>query len=302
MSVLAVVRETGWSTVQDGGRPGRAGIGVPLAGAWHRARYLAATSLLAGREDAACPAIELLGGRLAVRAEAPLIVAFQGPALGTIDGRNVSAGVGLQLDAESDLVLVHQGPGPVYLVLSGWDPLRILGSASTDTFSGLVPTELSAGQVLRGAPQPGVGPGAFLRSAESAHGRLRVIAQEQVLAGRGPWEVVSSARSGTRLVGGELPQAGALPSLPVVVGAIQATPSGEAIILGPDGALTGGYPVIGVVCSADIPRVSELQRGDRLEFTDISVEEAVRLHVEQQSRRVVMRPDDIGQDGSMAGG
>jgi allophanate hydrolase subunit 2 len=39
-------------------------------------------------------------------------------------------------------------------------------------------------------------------------------------------------------------------SAPVVQGAIQATPSGELIVLGPDHPVTGGYPVVGILDAA----------------------------------------------------
>ena len=93
-----------------------------------------------------------------------------------------------------------------------------------------------------------------------------------------------------------------MPSSPVVVGAIQATPSGELIILGPDGALTGGYPILGVVCSADIPRVSELIEGESASFELIGLAQAVEAFREQESGTIIVRPDHVGQEGSIAGG
>jgi allophanate hydrolase subunit 2 len=41
------------------------------------------------------------------------------------------------------------------------------------------------------------------------------------------------------------------PSSPVLPGAIQLPPSGELLVLGPDGPVTGGYPVVAVLKTAD---------------------------------------------------
>jgi allophanate hydrolase subunit 2 len=38
-------------------------------------------------------------------------------------------------------------------------------------------------------------------------------------------------------------------------GAIQVTPSGELLVLGPDHPTTGGYPVIAVIRRADVGRL-----------------------------------------------
>jgi allophanate hydrolase subunit 2 len=57
----------------------------------------------------------------------------------------------------------------------------------------------------------------------------------------------ASDRTGTRLAPLE-PHglvAGPAHSVPMLPGAVQAPPSGELIVLGPDHPVTGGYPVVG---------------------------------------------------------
>ena len=73
-------------------------------------------------------------------------------------------------------------------------------------------------------------------------------------------------------------------SAPMVVGAIQLTPSGEAIILGPDGGLTGGYPVVGVVATVDLDRVCLLRPGDRVRFRVVGVDDAALAHGQRAER------------------
>ena len=63
----------------------------------------------------------------------------------------------------------------------------------------------------------------------------------------------------------------------VARGAIQTLPSGELVILLADHQTTGGYPVRGLVASADMWRVAQLRPGDRVRFERISLESAIEL-------------------------
>jgi allophanate hydrolase subunit 2 len=84
---------------------------------------------------------------------------------------------------------------------------------------------------------------------------------------------VNSDRRGLRLDADDetapavLAMPGDRPSFGVVPGAIQLTPSGQPIVLMPDGGVTGGYAVIAVVASADQPRLGQLVPGAPLRFT-----------------------------------
>jgi antagonist of KipI len=71
-----------------------------------------------------------------------------------------------------------------------------------------------------------------------------------------------------------------LASGPACVGAIQVTPDGTLILLGPDGPTIGGYPKIGAVASVDQGRMGQLRPGDEIRFEEVSAEEARRLRVE----------------------
>jgi len=52
----------------------------------------------------------------------------------------------------------------------------------------------------------------------------------------------------------------------VVTGALQVPPGGGPILLLPDHPVTGGYPVIAVVVSADVCLAGQLRPGARLRF------------------------------------
>jgi allophanate hydrolase subunit 2 len=62
-----------------------------------------------------------------------------------------------------------------------------------------------------------------------------------------------------------------------VPGAIQVPPDGQPIILGWDGPVTGGYPVIAGVISVDWPRLAQLRPGDAVRFVTIEAEAARSL-------------------------
>ena len=63
-------------------------------------------------------------------------------------------------------------------------------------------------------------------------------------------------------------------SLPTVAGAIQLPPDGHPIILGPDHATLGGYPIVGVVIGADLAILGRLSPGDPIELVEVSIDQA----------------------------
>jgi allophanate hydrolase subunit 2 len=77
-----------------------------------------------------------------------------------------------------------------------------------------------------------------------------------------------SDRSGLGLSGPSLPRArdGELPSEGMVTGALQVPPDGKPILLLADHPVTGGYPVIAVVRSADIGLAAQLRPGQPVRF------------------------------------
>jgi allophanate hydrolase subunit 2 len=79
----------------------------------------------------------------------------------------------------------------------------------------------------------------------------------------------ASDRTGLRLDGPALPFAGRgeLLSEGVVTGALQVPHGGRPILLLADHPVTGGYPVIATVVSADIGLAAQLRPGSKLRFT-----------------------------------
>jgi antagonist of KipI len=86
----------------------------------------------------------------------------------------------------------------------------------------------------------------------------------------------SSDRMGYRLAGPRLDSSEReeLVSSAVLAGTVQVPPSGEPIVLMADRQTTGGYPVIGIVASADLPRVAQMRPGDGVRFAEVSLQRA----------------------------
>ena len=58
-----------------------------------------------------------------------------------------------------------------------------------------------------------------------------------------------------------------IPSTGMVTGAVQVPPDGSPIVLMPDHATVGGYPVVATVIGADLGVLGQLSPGDTLRFT-----------------------------------
>jgi antagonist of KipI len=113
--------------------------------------------------------------------------------------------------------------------------------------------------------------------------RTTASAFEQLLATT--WVVGGrSDRQGIRLDGPTVTDAGssAMLSQGVTWGTVQLPPDGAPIVLLADHQTVGGYPVIGVVISADRRLLGQLGPGDEVRFTETSVADAQRA-IRQQS-------------------
>jgi allophanate hydrolase subunit 2 len=86
-----------------------------------------------------------------------------------------------------------------------------------------------------------------------------------------------SDRRGLRLRGtplhlkrADIPPEGTAP------GAVQIPGDGQPIVLGPDRPVTGGYPKIATVISADFPQLAQARPGARIRFRQVSLADALR--------------------------
>jgi biotin-dependent carboxylase-like uncharacterized protein len=279
--VLTVLASGALATVQDLGRPGWAAIGVTRSGAADRGAHALANRLVGNRPEAAT--VEVTAGGLRVRADRAHLVAVTGaPAPLRVDGRPAPLDAPFTLRAGAVLTL---GIPPVglrsYLAVRGGAAVGpVLGSRSTDTLSGLGPAPLRAGDELPvgdlAGEEPVVDVAPVARPAAQPVLRVlpgprpdRLVPDAWALLTSARWTVgAASDRVGLRLTGPALRRAGdgELPSEGLVPGAVQVPPDGAPVLFLADHPVTGGYPVLAVVRTADLGAVAQLRPGDTVRF------------------------------------
>jgi KipI family sensor histidine kinase inhibitor len=296
------------SLIQDLGRPGYGDLGVSISGAAD-GRAARQANRLVGNEAGAAVIENLMGG-LVVSAQGDQVLAVTG-AHTTLEIRGSNQATlrtaalcepFALLDGES----LHLGPTTVgvraYVAIrGGLDVPQVLGSRSTDSMSGIGPAPLDPETFLHVAPTPGVKPVGWNEPPtvdEAPEAALRIILgpREDWFSEAGVQDLINqrwlvteqSNRVGVRLApvavsaevgmsaqpgkalkrshGGELPSEGA------VNGALQVPPSGHPVLFLADHPTTGGYPVIAVVVTEDLPSAAQLSPGHLVSFTIVDPE------------------------------
>ncbi|UFU07714.1 biotin-dependent carboxyltransferase family protein [Ruania halotolerans] len=274
------VLDAGLVLIEDLGRAGHASSGVPVSGAADRGALVAANRRLGNSDDA--PALEIMLGRLHLRAEQEVLVTLAGASAPLkADGMVHPPGAVVMLPAGAELVLRTPpwGLRSYLAVRGGLDVPLVLGSASHDVLSGLGPPPVQAGDML--AVGAGTGP---VPTIDAGHGSAHMPFLLDVLPGprrewftpaavetflSEPYTVTDTGdRVGVRLDGPVLERArpGELASEGVVRGSIQVPPDGKPLIFGPDHPVTGGYPVIGVLTEAAADASAQIRPGQQVRF------------------------------------
>jgi len=283
---LEVLEPGPLTLVEDLGRAGHAAVGVGRAGAADEGAFLLGNRLLGNVTGA--PALEVTFGGLRLRARGDVLVCLTGAAApASVDGRPVAHAALFEVGDGQELSLgvPTSGLRTYVCVRGGLDVPLVLGSASSDTMSGLGPTSVWPGQVLAvgsrttgfpvldAAAVTGLAPGPVELDVLPGP-RFDWFADPDELA-RVAWTVSpDSDRRGVRLDAGKNDRLARrphqrdaeLPSEGMVRGAVQVPPNGRPVILLNDHPVTGGYPVVGVVRAASVDRAAQLQPGQPVRF------------------------------------
>ncbi len=76
----------------------------------------------------------------------------------------------------------------------------------------------------------------------------------------------------------------------VTFGTIQLLPNGQLVVLMADHQTTGGYPRIGHVISAHLPKLAQQNPGERVLFKAVGIDTAEKfLSIQQQELGVIQR-------------
>jgi urea carboxylase len=301
-----VVRSAGTATsVQD--YPGRVGlwdIGVPPSGPMD-ARAFRLGNMLLGN-DSTAPGLEMTAtGPTLQFNTATRIVLTGADFAATLDGKPVERNKPIAIAEGQTLSLGRVTGGGMrgyILFAGGLDVPSYLGSASTfdlGEFGGHGGRVLRVGDTLhltdhapavipgpRSIEQEQFGPDWTIRVLYGPHGAPDFFAPEDVdTILSAEWKVhYNSNRTGVRLVGPKPHwarkdggEAGLHPSNihdnPYAIGALDFT-GDMPIILGPDGPSLGGFVCPFVVIAADLWKIGQLAPGDRIQFEQVSLDEA----------------------------
>jgi KipI family sensor histidine kinase inhibitor len=293
--VIEVIKPGPLATVQDLGRPGFGHLGVPRSGAADPASLLLANRLAGNPGGAA--GVEVTFGRAAFRftgeawaavAGAPVPVSLESG--GQAAAARIPHGSAFRVPAGGVLRLgaPQTGLRSYLAVRGGVDVPPVLGSRSADLRSGLGPARLRPGDLLpvgRAGQRPGAAPGSAAGTgpepAMPVPGEptvLRVVpgprddwfppgAAQRLCAGTF-LVTPASDRAGLRLDGPAVQRSrgGELLSEGMATGSLQVPPNGRPILLLAEHPVTGGYPVIATVVSADVGLAAQLRPGGTLRF------------------------------------
>jgi antagonist of KipI len=276
------------TTVQDLGRFGFAHFGISASGAADPLALRAGNLLVGNAENAPALEMTLTGGEYL----------FEGPAVIALTGADFGSSVPMWRPVEiSNGETVRCGPARhgarCYLaVRGGLDVPLVMGSASVHIMTGVGGGPLRRGDVLP------IGDRAVRRPRKAAVGvpvhagtaRLRATAGPQAqwfgeeLYGGAYRVKEESNRMGIRLAGAALPAPdGHMITEGVALGAVQAPPDGQPIILFVEHHTTGGYPKPANVISADFWRLGQLRPRDEVRFERVTMEGALGLLREQEA-------------------
>lgn len=289
MTETLLVRRAGLlTTVQDLGRPGLGRFGVSPSGAMDPFALRVANRLVGNPDGAAALEITAVGPEIEFLVAA--IVALGGGNLSaTVDGVSLEPWCSAPVPAGAVLRFGRrvQGARAVLAVAGGIVVPQVLGSAATDLDAGLGGLH---GRALANGDRLAVGQA---RSAvgRTAHVTVRrpyadpftlrflpapgtSVPAELLEAIAGAAFRISShvSRTGYRLSGPVIPlphQEDAL-SEPVPPGAVQVPPDGQPILLMADRPTVGGYPLLGCVIAADLPKAAQLWVGHTVRLRPVT--------------------------------
>jgi len=274
---------------QDTGRPGLTGQGVSASGAADRGALAAANRAVGNPPGAPC--LEITFGGVELLAEAPATLALAGaPAalrLTRANGEATAPAFGTRFTVQPGdrlgIAPPRAGLRNYLAAKGGFAVTTVLGSAATDTLSGIGPAPVLRGDgiaigSLTGEIVPPAAPG-FAPPAPGDTVTLDILPGPRsgwftpealaLLTGLS-WEVTpQSSRVGLRLAGAEpLPRRDTreLPSEGMMPGALQVPHGGQPVLFLADHPLTGGYPVIAVLADHHLDLAGQLPPGARLCF------------------------------------
>lgn len=293
---MLTIRQTSMLiSLQDEGRAGLRHWGVPASGALDWLAHSLASRLVGNAAELA--SLEITGAGARLHFSELTIISLVGADLDAeLDGQPVALGRAWLVRPNSELSFNQRRRGArCYLAVAGGFKIAPqFGSQSCllgAPWSGYLAQPLRIGDQLS-YNQPDLtiaGRSLDTMSIDSSQSLIRYLPNRR-LANKiqrqfqaQTWCISSkSNRMGYRCTG----QALAAPAKPVrsfgvVPGTIQLPPDGQPIVLLADAQTTGGYPVLGIVIRADLPKLAQRLPSEYLQFQPIGLTLAERAFAEQ---------------------
>ncbi len=284
---IEIVEAGPLTSVQDLRRYGYQSIGVTLGGAMDPIAAKVANRLLGNPEDHALLECAMLGPVLKFHRTCRIAM------LGWSDhqcGRPIELAAGEVLDLRSPTI----GSYAYLAIAGGIDVPQVLGSRSTDLrakFGGhhgrrlQNGDHLEIGEALCGPPRANWHVRWPYDQSKDRTLTLRYIRGMQSewfspssleAFANSEFRISKSDRVGMRLDGPKMSRVtdAEMVSQAVVRGSIQVPPDGTPIILMAECQTIGGYPQMGHVISADIPKLARVSSGAPLRFCEVTLDEA----------------------------
>lgn len=305
MSRALIAHRTGPGvTVQDLGRPGYLAFGLSRGGAADRLAMAEGAALLGQPETSAALEMAAMGGEF--EATEDMRIALTGaPMRSTLDGARLAWNASHHLPKGARLSIGAPETGSYgYLHLGGGiETPATLGARSAHLAAGLGAPVASGNRLavgVDGRHETGL---KLAADARFDGGTIRILPslQTEVFASSEIARLEATVfqrdtrgnRMGVRLLqdgAGFHSEAGlSVLSEVIVPGDIQITGDGTPFVLLCECQTTGGYPRIGSVLPADLPRVAQAQPGAQLRFRFVSLEDAVEIERRERDRRRGLR-------------
>lgn len=293
------------TTVQDLGRYGFQQYGMPVAGAMDNYAMRIANIIVGNDRNAAVLEITFMG--FSVRFEDKGIIAITGADLGaSLNGRKIEAWQSIEVNSGDKLTFTTMINGcRSYLAVQGGIGVpSIMGSRSTyirGKIGGYYGRKLLKGDVLESDDLNAVivtscikVPSEFIPQYDNSCVRVILGPQDDAFSQEEIAKFLNSFyqigkqydRMGYRLEGPVIKhkESPDIISDGIALGAVQIPGHGQPIIMMADHQTTGGYTKIANVISIDIPYLAQLKPGDRVCFSEISLEEAQELYDEREKK------------------
>lgn len=293
MSRALIVHRAGPGlTVQDLGRSGFLAFGLSRGGAADRIALAEGAALLGQSDNYAV--LEMTGTGGEFEATEDMRVALSGaPMQASIDGARIAWNASHLLPKGARLIIRAADTGNYgYLHVGGGVQTAPVLTAQSAHLAAGIGTMVEPGDRLPVGPDAHSTTGMKLASEDRfGGGTVRIVSSLQTdlfaaeelsrFEGTTFQRDARGNRMGVRLVqdgNGFHSEAGlSVLSEVIVPGDIQITGDGSPFVLLNECQTTGGYPRIGSVLPADLPRVAQARPGEELRFTFVSLEEAVNI-------------------------